>query len=423
VVSYDIDPPPAAGECPWHDFAPELCYFDGVGYYPDLQRWPHGLVPNPTDEDGNIGTGDNLIPEESTTLDRGGLLDLPDQDNQELNIPDTGHVIIMAEEETQDIVGVILTGLADPGDILLTNPDASNIFPVNTDYVAPVIGLNNSDVVWAFLVHSPVDVMVTDSQGRRIGYDPASGHVINEIPGGYYTGNSSDVEFIMIGQEEDNDTFTVTTTGTDSGEYAISIHHVDDNHIYPVGLVQGTAQPDQVATDVVELKDTQLTLEAEDFVDNLAGNGQSWSLQSELGHYTGSGYLKVTPDRDVLYSETELTTAPELQYTLTFDTIGTYYIWLRGAGANAAGDSVYAALAKQGESSTPSLPISGFLPRRWSWSNQTTSGTPAVVTVDTVGTYTLSIWPREDGVHLDRVLITNNELYRPVDVGPDVSGE
>jgi hypothetical protein len=275
----------------------------------------------------------------------------------------------------------------------------------------------------AFLVHLPVDVMVTDPQGRRIGYDPVSGQAINEIPGGYYTGSSSDVEFIMIGQEGNDDTFTITTTGTDSGDYAISIHHVDDNHIYPVGLVQGTAQPGQVATSVVGLKDTQLTLEAEDFAGNLAGNGQSWSLRSELGNYTSSGYLKVIPDRDVLYSETELDTVPELQYTLTFDTIGTYYVWLRGARANAAGDSVYIALAKQGESPIPSPPVSGFLPHQWSWSNQTSSGTPAVVTVDTMGTYTLSVWPREDGVQLDRILITDNELYRPVDVGPDVSGE
>ncbi len=49
----------------------------------------------------------------------------------------------------------------------------------------------------AFLVHSPVDLMVIDSQGWRIGYDPVSGQVINEIPGDYYTGNSSNVEFIL----------------------------------------------------------------------------------------------------------------------------------------------------------------------------------------------------------------------------------
>jgi hypothetical protein len=274
----------------------------------------------------------------------------------------------------------------------------------------------------AFLVHLPVDVMVTDPQGRRIGYEPVGGQVINEIPGAYYTGNSGDVEFILIGKEGEGD-FTITTTGTGSGDYAVSVHHVDDIDIYPVGVMSGMTQPGQVATGMIKVRDTLMVLEAEQFTSNINRNGQAWSLLSHLEGYTGTGYLRAKPDRGALSAETETNTAPELQYEVTFGITGTYYIWLRGAGADGAGDSVYVTVARQGEPPVTPLPISGFLPRQWGWSSQSLSGTPTILTIDTPGTYTLYLWPREDGVSVDRVVLTNNAFFAPVGIGPSENEE
>jgi hypothetical protein len=110
--------------------------------------------------------------------------------------------------------------------------------------------------------------------------------------------------------------------------------------------------------------------------------------------------------------------APELQYTLSFSTTGTYQVWLRGAGANGAGDSVYLALVPQGSQPGTPLAISGFLPGHWNWSQQTLDGLPVTVTVSSVGLHTLYIWPREDGVRLDRLLLSSNPYYYPVGIGP-----
>jgi len=43
---------------------------------------------------------------------------------------------------------------------------------------------------------SPAHILVTDALGRQIGYDPASGSAINQIPGAYYSGTNSEPEWV-----------------------------------------------------------------------------------------------------------------------------------------------------------------------------------------------------------------------------------
>jgi hypothetical protein len=47
-------------------------------------------------------------------------------------------------------------------------------------------------------VHSPVNIALADPLGRRTGVDPATGGVVNEIPGGSYTGVGSEPQTITV---------------------------------------------------------------------------------------------------------------------------------------------------------------------------------------------------------------------------------
>jgi hypothetical protein len=109
-------------------------------------------------------------------------------------------------------------------------------------------------------------------------------------------------------------------------------------------------------------------------------------------------------------------TSPELRYTINFATTGLYTIWLRGYAPNAAGDSLYVSLDDQ-----PGVILTGFTPRKWSWANGDAQG--GVVTIEMVepGLHTLHLWQREDGLRLDRILLTTDSNYNPTGDGPPES--
>ncbi len=66
---------------------------------------------------------------------------------------------------------------------------------------------------------SPADLYITDSSGRHAGTNPATGEVVNEIPGVLYSGPESEPEVMSI--EDMDATWTVNVTGTDVGSYTL----------------------------------------------------------------------------------------------------------------------------------------------------------------------------------------------------------
>jgi hypothetical protein len=155
----------------------------------------------------------------------------------------------------------------------------------------------------------------------------------------------------------------------------------------------------------------QVVMEAEHFSLNNGRSGRMWLTQSILADYTGPGYTSALPDTDVLHTTSYTTTSPQLQYTMNFTTTATYYLWLRGYAPNAAGDSVYVAL--DGQSATT---VTGFAPRAWDWASGVVG-----IEVSEPGIHILQVWQREDGLHLDRILLTRDNTYVPIGNGPPES--
>ncbi len=61
-------------------------------------------------------------------------------------------------------------------------------------------------------------------------------------------------------------------------------------------------------------------------------------------------------------------------------------------------------------------------PRLWDWANEDpTTGDAATLSISSSGPYTLSVWPREDGLRLDRLLLTTDTTYLPTASGPPES--
>jgi hypothetical protein len=242
VQSYNVSPatPPTITHYFCH-FVPILPCI-GITYTP----WPNGMLDgNPTID----LIGDDLIPEYSTDLNDEDVPLIPSlPEGNSLPVNDGGHKRVASNGSTQSAVAYILSGYAVPESVLPEEPGgSSNLFPFTSPYVAPTLLGNNLDTVIAYFFLSPVDGLVTDPLGRRVGYDPASGQVVNEIPGAFYSGNSDDLEFILIPGDGTGD-YIVTTTGTSNGQYTVLAYQVGASGGQLLGSAQGNAVPGVVET-------------------------------------------------------------------------------------------------------------------------------------------------------------------------------
>jgi hypothetical protein len=54
----------------------------------------------------------------------------------------------------------------------------------------------------------------------------------------------------------------------------------------------------------------------------------------------------------------------------------------------------------------------------WAWSNKTATGAAATINIAAAGYNTVNVWMDEDGVEIDKIVITTNAAYVPTGDGP-----
>jgi hypothetical protein len=159
--------------------------------------------------------------------------------------------------------------------------------------------------------------------------------------------------------------------------------------------------------------DGQAVMEAEHFTGQVNRANRTWLTQTVLSDFAGSSYLNIIPDAGLLFTTDYTSSSPELHYSLNFTTTGVYTVWIRGYAPDGAGDSVYVGLDDH-----LATALTDFEPRGWSWANQSTQGSPVTLEITEPGLHTLRIWQREDGLRLDRILLTTDSNLFPSGDGP-----
>jgi len=113
----------------------------------------------------------------------------------------------------------------------------------------------------SFIVLSPVNILVTAPDGLRIGYDPSSDTVVNEIAGhlgeeyAEYSGKDSEPQVITILDPIPGE-YLVSASGTGSGEYRIVIQSVSANNtLIDTYDLNGTAYPGSQNPHEIELRE------------------------------------------------------------------------------------------------------------------------------------------------------------------------
>jgi hypothetical protein len=160
-----------------------------------------------------------------------------------------------------------------------------------------------------------------------------------------------------------------------------------------------------------QMIDDEVVIEAEHYVYRMPGSqGHLWTLTANAAASNGER-LDLLPNNNGLWPNNDLLNTPRVDYDVNFTSTGTFYFWVRGAGANGGDDSCWGG-----------VDCVIITPHFWPQSDNT--GTLLwenhPVTVDSPGIHSVQIWGREDGFMLDKIVITKSATP-PLDAGPPES--
>jgi regulation of enolase protein 1 (concanavalin A-like superfamily) len=158
-----------------------------------------------------------------------------------------------------------------------------------------------------------------------------------------------------------------------------------------------------------------ISMEAEHFDDLIVTSRGKWEQVGPTGGFTGEAGMQCNGAGVIKTGYA--TTSPGLGYNINFVATGTHYVWVRAWGATGNDDSCHVGL--DGKEVTTGEWMSGWS-NLYVWSSNATNGR-ARFEIPAPGVHTLNIWVREDGLIVDKIVVTTNVDYVPTDDGPDES--
>jgi hypothetical protein len=160
-----------------------------------------------------------------------------------------------------------------------------------------------------------------------------------------------------------------------------------------------------------------------------------WVRSTALPNYLGAAYVEAVPNLTSfggnLPEEPAFYASPRLDYWVNFPVAGTYYFWARGSTANDGGNNSlnvaldYVSADDRGRRVGNRIANWGGDPGNvdaFGWVDDAEMPS-AAIDVPTAGAHVLSILMREDGLRLDRFLLTTDPGFTlaPSDAGPEAS--
>ncbi|MBJ7327391.1 MAG: Ig-like domain-containing protein, partial [Chthoniobacterales bacterium] len=130
--------------------------------------------------------------------------------------------------------------------------------------------------------------------------------------------------------------------------------------------------------------------------------------------FSGTGYIEAFPantNSTTTVTNAWETTSPQADYRITFNSPGTYYVWVRGYAGDASSAGVYFGVNSNSPTSAR-VDLQQF--NAWSWANTAAgSSTPVSINIPSSGTYTLNLWMRDAWLDVDRIVLTRNPNFSP----------
>ena len=165
------------------------------------------------------------------------------------------------------------------------------------------------------------------------------------------------------------------------------------------------------------VEDGLLVIEAEAFQNQASSNAQQWVINQDVKGYAGDGAVVAIPDQGQVYEGRDIGDSPELTYLADFDQSGVYYVWLRVWSSGDRANSLHVGLDGELPRTGERIEVRRF--RQWTWTRAIRGRRgEARLVIDQPGMHSLHLWMREDGLLVDRILLTRDPDFRPDGVGP-----
>lgn len=142
----------------------------------------------------------------------------------------------------------------------LPRETSARVFNILTNKIATdVIYLSPVEKIFSVQLQSPIDVVITAPDGRRVGKNFATGQEYNEIPGAFYTGFNNDVEeYITIPNPVDGK-YIIEVQGTDNGgEYGVLTGLISEA-TSTTNQIVGITKPNQITQLTVDINGQAVT--------------------------------------------------------------------------------------------------------------------------------------------------------------------
>ena len=205
---------------------------------------------------------------------------------------------------------------------------------------------------------------------------------------------------------------STTATFSVAGVYVLRLS-VSDGALTGTDDVQVTVNAAGAAPFLVE--SGQVVMEAENAHANVPRGGKTWTPQTTPAGLVGSA-LQSLPNTGAQVDTGYTNTTAEVQYQVQFPAAGTYHVWLRGYAANSSDNAVHVGVDGAAVSTSDRLSLPTF--GAWAWFKSTMDGPVATVTIGSAGVHTINVWMREDGLYIDRLLLTTDASLTPTGNGP-----
>jgi hypothetical protein len=141
----------------------------------------------------------------------------------------------------------------------LPKETAARIFELLTNRIAgKVVYLSPVEKIFSIQLQSPIDVVVIDPDGRKVGKNFANGQEYSEIPGSFYSGFQTDEEYITIPNPQEGE-YKIELQGTDNGgEYGIVTSLISEAASTTNEIV-GISKPNQITKLITDINEQIIT--------------------------------------------------------------------------------------------------------------------------------------------------------------------
>ena len=306
-----------------------------------------------------------------------------------LNIPSTGiHAVnLWMREDGLAVDKILLTTDAN------YKPSGFGDTPVDNEPSSEIVELIDNNTLSESETQASTSIAV------------ASGEATTDVSLARDSSGNSTVDATSESTEENSD----DSTDDNSTEIATT------DTVQETSVSDGISNTPDVTADNLISNNGIVVLEVEKFDSTINASNKQWVRSVQSGA-SGNAAMVTTPNTGVLKSSNR--GSPVMNYQVFFDEAGTYKVWLRGWG-----DTV----GNEGKNDSAHVGINGNLgsaaaiqnfPSTWRWSNEKRSGGVATLVVPSSGKHTINIWMREDGLILDKLILSKSATFTPTGPGP-----